>query len=44
VAGWLGATVRDGPGWRAAAYLLVKLPVTVGELYAASSRPPGWPT
>jgi signal transduction histidine kinase len=33
--GWLGATVRDGPGWRAAAYLLVKLPVTVGELYAA---------
>jgi signal transduction histidine kinase len=34
VAGWLGATVRDGPGWRAAAYLLVKLPVTVGELYA----------
>jgi signal transduction histidine kinase len=35
VAGWLGATVRDGPGWRAAAYLLVKLPVTVGELYAA---------
>jgi signal transduction histidine kinase len=35
VGGWLGATVRDGPGWRAAAYLLVKLPVTVGELYAA---------
>ena len=32
---WLGATVRDGAGWRAAAYLLVKLPVTVGELYAA---------
>jgi signal transduction histidine kinase len=32
---WLGATVRDGPGWRAVAYLLVKLPVTVGELYAA---------
>ena len=29
------ATVRDGPGWRAAAYLLVKLPVTVGEVYAA---------
>ena len=27
--------LRDGPGWRAAAYLLVKLPVTVGELYAA---------
>jgi signal transduction histidine kinase len=35
VDGWLGATVRDGPGWRAAAYLLVKLPVTVGEIYAA---------
>jgi signal transduction histidine kinase len=34
-AGWLGTRVRDGPGWRAAAYLLVKLPVTVGELYAA---------
>ena len=34
-AGWLGATARDGPGWRAAAYLLVKLPVTAGELYAA---------
>ena len=34
VTGWLRATVRDGPGWRAAAYLLVKLPVTVGELYA----------
>jgi signal transduction histidine kinase len=33
--GRLGATVRDGPGWRAAAYLLVKLPVTVGEAYAA---------
>jgi signal transduction histidine kinase len=35
VPGWLGATLRDGPGWQAAAYLLVKLPVTVGELYAA---------
>jgi signal transduction histidine kinase len=33
--GWLVATLRDGPGWRAAAYLLVKLPVTVGEGYAA---------
>ncbi len=32
---WLDATLRDGAGWRAAAYLLVKLPVTVGELYAA---------
>jgi len=35
VTGRLGAAVRDGPGWRAAAYLLVKLPVTVGEFYAA---------
>jgi signal transduction histidine kinase len=35
VTGWLAATLRDGPGWRSAAYLLVKLPVTVGELYAA---------
>jgi signal transduction histidine kinase len=35
IGGWLADTVRDGPGWRAAAYLLVKLPVTVGELYAA---------
>jgi signal transduction histidine kinase len=34
-AGWLAATARDGPGWKAAAYLLVKLPVTVGEFYAA---------
>jgi len=34
VTGRLTATLRDGPGWRAAAYLLVKLPVTVGELYA----------
>jgi signal transduction histidine kinase len=32
---WLAATLRDAPGWRAAAYLLVKLPVTVAELYAA---------
>jgi signal transduction histidine kinase len=31
---WLAATLRDAPGWRAAAYLLVKLPVTVGALYA----------
>jgi signal transduction histidine kinase len=29
------AMLRDGPGWRAAAYLLVKLPVTVAEGYAA---------
>jgi signal transduction histidine kinase len=26
--------LRDGPGWRAAAYLLVKLPVLVIEIYA----------
>jgi signal transduction histidine kinase len=32
---WLVATLRDGPGWRAAAYLLVKLPVAVAEVYAA---------
>jgi signal transduction histidine kinase len=32
---WVAGTLRDGPGWRAAAYLLVKLPVTVAELYAA---------
>jgi signal transduction histidine kinase len=31
----LTASLRDRPGWRAAAYLLVKLPVTVGEAYAA---------
>ena len=35
IAGWLAATARDGPGWKAAAYLLVKLPVTVVEFYAA---------
>jgi signal transduction histidine kinase len=28
------AMLRDGPGWRAAAYLVVKLPVTVAEIYA----------
>jgi signal transduction histidine kinase len=32
---WLTATPRDRPGWRAAAYLLVKVPVTVGEACAA---------
>src|SRR5260370_24312304 len=32
---WLAATLRDGPGWRAAAYLLVKLPLAAGEPYAA---------
>jgi signal transduction histidine kinase len=30
----LAAMLRDGPGWRAAAYPLVKLPVTVAEIYA----------
>jgi signal transduction histidine kinase len=28
------AMLRDGPGWRAAAYALVKLPVTAAEIYA----------
>jgi signal transduction histidine kinase len=32
----LAAMLRDGPGWRAAAYLLVKLPVTVAEIYAVA--------
>src|SRR5262249_33950607 len=35
VAGWLAATARDGPGWKAAAYVLVQLPLTVGAVYAA---------
>jgi signal transduction histidine kinase len=30
------AMFRDGPGWRAAAYLLVKLPVTVAEIYSVA--------
>jgi signal transduction histidine kinase len=30
----LNATLRDGPGWRAATYLLIKLPVWVIEIYA----------
>jgi signal transduction histidine kinase len=30
----LAAMYRDRPGWRAAAYLLAKLPVTVAEIYA----------
>ena len=30
----LAALVRDGPGWRAAAYLLLQLPVMVAEIYA----------
>jgi signal transduction histidine kinase len=32
----LNARLRDEAGWRAAAYLVVKLPVAVFELYAAS--------
>jgi signal transduction histidine kinase len=34
IGGWLAATPRDGPGWKAAAYLVVKLPVLVVEVYA----------
>jgi signal transduction histidine kinase len=34
VLGRLAAMLRDGPGWRAAGYLLVKLPVLVVEAYA----------
>jgi signal transduction histidine kinase len=30
------AMLRDGPGWRAAAYALVKLPVTAAESYAVA--------
>jgi signal transduction histidine kinase len=32
----LGARLRDEAGWRAAAYLLVKLPVAVFQLYAVA--------
>jgi signal transduction histidine kinase len=32
--GGLEARLRDGPGWRAVAYLFVKLPVAVFECYA----------
>ena len=31
---WVGATLRDGPGWRAAGYLLVQLPLALAGLYA----------
>ncbi|HTZ28036.1 MAG TPA: sensor domain-containing protein [Streptosporangiaceae bacterium] len=31
-----GAMLRDGAGWRAAAYALVKLPVTAAEAYAVA--------
>ena len=34
IGGWLAATPRDGPGWKAAAYMVVKLPVLVVEVYA----------
>ncbi len=34
VLGRPAAMLRDGPGWRAAAYLLAKLPVLVVEVYA----------
>jgi len=30
---WTGATLRDGPGWRAAGYLLVQLPLAVIGCY-----------
>ena len=32
--GRIGAVLRDGPGWRAAAYAATKLPVTIFEFYA----------
>jgi signal transduction histidine kinase len=32
---WVAATLRDGPGWRAAGYLLVQLPLAVLGGYAA---------
>ncbi len=35
VLGRLNARLRDGPGWRAVAYLPLKLPVTLLEFYAA---------
>jgi signal transduction histidine kinase len=31
---WVGATLRDGPGWRAAGYLLVQLPLALIGCYA----------
>jgi signal transduction histidine kinase len=34
VAAWLWAGLRDGPGWRAVAYQLLKLPLAVLEAYA----------
>ena len=32
-ASWTAATLRDGPGWRAVAYLLLKLPLAVAGCY-----------
>lgn len=34
-AGWVAARLRDGPGWRAAGYLLLQLPLAVLGGYAA---------
>jgi signal transduction histidine kinase len=34
IGGWLAATARDRSGWKAAAYLIVKLPILVVEVYA----------
>src|SRR6185437_14853618 len=34
IVGRLGAGLRDGPGWRAVAYLLLNLPVAVMAAYA----------
>src|SRR6266567_2176934 len=34
--GWLAARLRDGPGWRATAYLLLKFPVAALEFYAVA--------
>jgi signal transduction histidine kinase len=34
--GRLDARLRDGPGWRAVAYLLLKLPAAMFELYAVA--------
>ena len=36
VIGRPAAMLRDGPGWRAAAYALVKLPITAAEIYAVA--------
>jgi signal transduction histidine kinase len=31
---WVGATLRDGPGWRAAGYLVVQMPLALLGCYA----------